>query len=76
MDGRVLPVLLGHTGLPPKVYRIPVPAAEGGVAPTVLVYRRVQAGVTRRLGLPRGWKYVYDPEGEPEPRIRWPWSSR
>ncbi|MBO0655055.1 hypothetical protein J1792_20410 [Streptomyces triculaminicus] len=75
MDGRVLPVLLGHTGLPPKVYRIPVPG-EQGAAPTVLVYRRVQAGVTRRLGLPKGWKFVYDPEGQPEGRIRWPWSSR
>ncbi|MFF4404388.1 hypothetical protein ACFY2W_12455 [Streptomyces sp. NPDC001262] len=60
MDGRVLPVLVGLNGLPPKVYRIPVPAGEDGEAPTVLVYRRVPAATTRRLGLPKGWKYVYE----------------
>ena len=43
MDGRVLPVLLGPTGHPPKTYRIPVPDADGG-PPTVLVYRRVPRG--------------------------------
>lgn len=59
MDGRVLPVLVGLNGLPPKVYRIPVPAGEDGV-PTVLMYRRVPAATTRRLGLPKGWKYVYE----------------
>ncbi|QTT75712.1 hypothetical protein J7W19_22105 [Streptomyces mobaraensis NBRC 13819 = DSM 40847] len=73
LDGRVLPVLLGPTGHPPKVYEVPVPDAAGG-PPTVLVYRRAQAGVTRRLGLPRGWKFVYDPEGRRSERIRWPWS--
>ncbi|MEU4208981.1 hypothetical protein AB0F13_03070 [Streptomyces sp. NPDC026206] len=75
LDGRVLPVLLGTTGLPPKTYKIPVPAVEDGGAPTVHVYRRVPAGTTRRLGLPKGWKYAYDPEGRTGAgRLRWPWS--
>ncbi|MEV5506080.1 hypothetical protein [Streptomyces orinoci] len=73
LDGRVLPVLLGVTGHPPKTYRVPVPDAGGG-PPTVLVYRREVAGTTRRLGLPRGWKYVHDPEGGPARGLRWPWS--
>ncbi|MGW1130896.1 hypothetical protein [Streptomyces griseoluteus] len=74
MDGRVLPVLLGPTGHPPKTYRIPVPDAAGG-PPTVLVYRRTPRGHTRRLGLVRGWKYVHDPEGLGDAdRLRWPWS--
>ena len=60
MDGRVLPVLLGPTGHPPKTYRIPVPDAAGG-PPTVLVYRRVPAAHSKRLGLPQGWKYVFHP---------------
>ncbi|MFJ1971878.1 hypothetical protein ACIO93_24730 [Streptomyces sp. NPDC087903] len=72
MDGRVLPVLLGPTGQPPKIYRIPVPDAAGG-PPTVLVYRREPRGHSRRLGLQRGWKYAYDPEGG-DGRLRWPWS--
>lgn len=74
LDGRVLSVLLGATGHPPKVYRIPVPDAEGG-PPTVYVYRRATAGSTRRLGLPRGWKYEYDPEGGVGEGLRWPWSK-
>ncbi|MEU9923727.1 hypothetical protein AB0H51_20955 [Streptomyces griseoluteus] len=73
MDGRVLPVLLGPTGHPPKTYRIPVPDAAGG-PPTVLVYRRTPRG-HGRLGLVRGWKYVHDPEGLGDAdRLRWPWS--
>ncbi|GGX41360.1 hypothetical protein [Streptomyces fructofermentans] len=74
LDGRVLPVLLGPTGHPPKVYRVPVPDHAGG-PPTVLVYRRVQAATSRRLGLHLGWKYVYDPEGDSRGRRR-PWSRR
>lgn len=74
MDGRVLPVLVGITGNPPKTYRIPVPDAAGG-PPTVLVYRRVPRGHSRRLGLPRGWKYEFDPEGETGRWPRWPWSK-
>ncbi|MEU3145227.1 MULTISPECIES: hypothetical protein [unclassified Streptomyces] len=75
MDGRVLPVLLGITGHPPKTYRIPVPAPDGG-PPTVLVYRRVPRGQSSRLGLTQGWKYLYDPDGAATPdRPRWPWSG-
>ncbi|SER29237.1 hypothetical protein SAMN04487983_101421 [Streptomyces sp. yr375] len=74
MDGRVLPVLLGPTGHPPKTYRIPVPDAAGG-PPTVLVYRRVVRGHSRKLGLPQGWKYEFDPEGKKRGRPRWPWSK-
>ncbi|MFE9770931.1 hypothetical protein ACFYOV_04455 [Streptomyces sp. NPDC005931] len=77
MDGRVLPVLLGITGHPPKTYRIPVPDAAGG-PPTVLVYRRVPRGQSSRTGLTRGWKYLYDPEGAAGRRggrPRWPWSG-
>ncbi|MET8116026.1 MULTISPECIES: hypothetical protein [Streptomyces] len=76
MDGRVLPVLLGITGHPPKTYRIPVPAPGGG-PPTVLVYRRVPRGRSGRIGLSPGWKYLYDPAGATAAdRPRWPWSGR
>lgn len=74
LDGRVLPVLLGPTGHPPKTYRVPVPDAAGG-PPAVLVYRRVQAGPAGRFGLHPGWKYEYDPEGDSGARLRWPWSK-
>ncbi|MEU6217044.1 hypothetical protein ABZ845_05895 [Streptomyces sp. NPDC047022] len=74
LDGRVLPILLGPTGHPPKTYRVPVPDAAGG-PPSVLVYRRVEGGRSKRLGLPRGWKYEYDPEGDDGGRLRWPWSK-
>lgn len=70
MDGRVLPVLLGITGHPPKTYRIPVPDPHGGPA-TVLVYRREPRGQGR---LTRRWKYVHDPApGRGGGRPRWPW---
>lgn len=74
MDGRVLPVLLGPTGHPPKTYRIPVPDAAGG-PPAVLVYRRAPRGHSKRLGLPQGWKYEFDPDAKGEGRLRWPWSK-
>ncbi|WP_369391839.1 hypothetical protein AB5J72_32795 [Streptomyces sp. CG1] len=74
MDGRVLPVVLGPTGHPPKTYRIPVPDPDGGPA-TVLVYRRVPRGHSRRLGLIQGWKYQYDPDDTSGGRLRWPWSK-
>lgn len=77
MDGRVLPVLLGMTGHPPKTYRIPVPDPAGG-KPTVLVYRRVPRGHSRRLGVPQGWKYEYDRTGRGGSgggRPKWPWSK-
>ncbi|MFV0133663.1 hypothetical protein ACLGIH_10565 [Streptomyces sp. HMX87] len=73
MDGRVLPVLVGMTGHPPKTYRIPVPDPAGG-PPTVLVYRRVPRDPRRAVGLAR-WKYRYDPEGAARARLRWPWSK-
>jgi hypothetical protein len=73
MDGRVLPILLGATGHPPKTYRIPVPDAHGG-PPTVLVYRRVPRGHSKRLGIVQGWTYLYAPEGEQRRRPKWPWS--
>ncbi|GGX55996.1 hypothetical protein [Streptomyces minutiscleroticus] len=75
LDGRVLPVLVGLTGHPPKTYRVPVPDAAGG-PPTVLVYRREPRPATGRLGLHRGWKYAYDPEGgRGRSGPRWPWSK-
>ncbi|WP_425589265.1 hypothetical protein [Streptomyces siamensis] len=74
LDGRVLPILLGPTGHPPKTYRVPVPDKDGG-PPTVLVYRRVEAGRSKRLGLHQGWKYEYDPEGKRGRRPVWPWSK-
>lgn len=67
LDGRTLPVLLGPTGRPPKTYEVPVP--QGGGRRTVLVYRLEPAAVGR-LGLPRGWRYVYDPAGLPNGRLR------
>ncbi len=74
MDGRVLPVLVGMTGHPPKTYRIPVPAPEGG-PPTVLVYRRAPRGGGPRIAFAR-WKYVYAPDGVPRRTgPRWPWSK-
>lgn len=74
LDGRVLPVLTGPTGQPPKWYEVPVPDADGG-PPTVFAYRRVPAGYTKRLGLQRGWKYEYVPEGRERRTLKWPWSK-
>lgn len=74
LDGRVLPVLTGVAGRPPKSYEVPVPATEEGGAETVHVYRLEPAAYTRRLGLPRGWRYVHEPEGRPRGGPRWPWS--
>lgn len=79
MDGRSLPVLLGPTGTPPKTYRIPVPDDAGG-PPTVLVYRRVPRAHSKRLGLPKGWKYEYSAggekgEGKRSDALKWPWSK-
>lgn len=74
LDGRVLPVLTGPTGQPPKWYEVPVPDAGGG-PPTVLAYKRAPAGYTKRLGLQRGWKYEYVPEGREKRVLKWPWSK-
>ncbi|MER6014702.1 hypothetical protein [Streptomyces bluensis] len=75
LDGRVLPVLLGITGHPPKTYRVPVPDAAGG-PPTVLVYRRAPRPHGGRFALGHKWQYEFDPEGHEgrEGRLRWPWS--
>jgi hypothetical protein len=51
-----------------------VPDAHGG-RPTVLVYRRVPRGHSKRLGLVQSWKYAYDPEGRQGGRLKWPWSK-
>ncbi|MFC8914657.1 hypothetical protein E2C00_21250 [Streptomyces sp. WAC05374] len=75
LDGRVLPVLTGITGHPPKWYTVPVPAEDGG-PPVVHAYRRVPSGYTRRLGLQRGWKYEYAPAGRERRELNWPWSRR
>lgn len=78
MDGRVLPVLVGMTGHPPKTYRIPVPDPDGG-PPTVLVYRRVPRDARGGLRFAR-WKYAYAPEGTRDAGRKgsgrkWPWSK-
>ncbi|THA33555.1 hypothetical protein E6R18_09735 [Streptomyces sp. A1277] len=74
LDGRVLPVLTGATGHPPKWYEVPVPAADGGPA-TVYAYRRAPAGYSKRLRLQQGWVYEYVPEGRAPHRPKWPWSK-
>ncbi|MCP9206373.1 hypothetical protein [Streptomyces cucumeris] len=74
LDGRVLKVLVGATGQPPKHYEVPVEDQAGG-APTVHVYRRVPAGMSKRLGVIRGWRYEYDPEGRARGGLKWPWSK-
>ncbi|MCE7081832.1 hypothetical protein [Streptomyces sp. ST2-7A] len=73
LDGRVLPVLLGMTGRPPKEYRVPVPGPDGSTAEEH-VYRLEARAHTPRLGLVRGWRYVYDPDPAPRQGPRWPWS--
>lgn len=71
LDGRVLPVLLGITGHPPKTYRVPVPAGPGRPA-TVLVYRRAPRPDAAKFALAGKWRYEYDPEGRPDgPRLPW-----
>ncbi|WP_299528977.1 hypothetical protein [uncultured Streptomyces sp.] len=74
LDGRVLPVLLGPTGHPPKWYTVPVPDDAGGPV-TVHAYRRVPAGHTARLGIQKGWRYEFVPGGRERTRPRWPWSK-
>ncbi|MDT0441532.1 hypothetical protein [Streptomyces johnsoniae] len=69
LDGRVLPVLVGPTGKPPGVYEVPVPGGADG-PDTVHVYRREAAGYSPRLGLPRGWVYVYAPDATPSRSFR------
>lgn len=74
LDGQALDVLTGTTGHPPKWYEVPVPDPAGG-RPTVHAYERRPAGYSKRLGLQRGWTYVYVPEGREPWRPKWPWSK-
>ncbi|MEO3975773.1 hypothetical protein [Streptomyces sp. CAU 1734] len=75
LDGHVLPVLVGPTGHPPKWYEVPVPGDGDGTPPAVHAYRREPAGYTKRLGLQRGWKYVYASAGRERRELKWPWSK-
>lgn len=52
-----------------------MPGVDGGPA-TVHVYRLEAAGYTKRLRVPRGWKYVYDPKGRASSGPHWPWRRR
>lgn len=74
LDGRVLPVLVSAAGRPPKTYEVPVPGGAGRPAVTH-VYRLEPALFSRRLGLPRGWRYVYEPDGRPRGGLTWPWRT-
>lgn len=74
LDGRVLPVSVSAAGRPPKTYEVPVPGDTGRAAVTH-VYRLEPAAVSRRLGLPRGWRYVYEPDGRPGRDLKWPWRT-
>ncbi|CAM5504386.1 hypothetical protein GCM10010329_63480 [Streptomyces spiroverticillatus] len=73
LDGQALDVLTGPTGNPPKWYEVPVPSPDG--PPTVYAYERRPAGYSKRLGLQRGWKYVYVPGGREPWSPKWPWSK-
>lgn len=72
LDGRVLDVLVGVFGNPPKTYSVPVPDEDGG-EPTVYVYQRRPHPDPQRRRVAR-WRYEYDPVGE-VPRVRWPWAG-
>lgn len=75
LDGRTLPVLLGPTGRPPRAYEVPVPDGPGGEDGTTVHTYRLEPAAVNRLGLPRGWKYVYEGEGRPSGGVlsRLPW---
>lgn len=72
LDGRVLPVLVGITGKPPKTYEVPVPDRDG--EPERVYVYRLEPATTTRLGLPRTWQYVHAPDARPSGPLRWPWS--
>jgi hypothetical protein len=74
LDGRVLPVLTGLTGHPPVWFEVPVLDSDNEV-PRVYTYRREPAAYTKRLGLQRGWTYVYADEGRERRTLKWPWSK-
>jgi hypothetical protein len=76
LDGRVLEVLVGMTGQPPRVYRVPVPDPTGG-PPREYVYHREPAPAAGPRGSRRTrWVFVHDPEGKPPQGPTWPWSGR
>lgn len=68
LDGRVLPVLVGMTGHPPKTYTVPVPG-QG-----TLVYRRVLNPAPHARRVSR-WRYEFVPDGRIE-GPKWPWRRR
>lgn len=74
LDGRVLPVFVTATGNPPKVYKVPVPDADGG-PDTVLVYVREAVAGGKRVRLVAQWRYVFVPDGKVERAVRWPWAG-
>ncbi|WP_228079248.1 hypothetical protein [Streptomyces profundus] len=69
LDGETLPVLVGATGKPSKVYEVPVPGDDGTIE-AVHVYHLEPAGYTRRLALPKGWRYVHAPDATPSRAYR------
>ncbi|WNI17960.1 hypothetical protein [Actinacidiphila sp. ITFR-21] len=73
LDGRVLDVLVGMTGQPPRVYTVPVPAPEGGGPERVHAYRREPNPGPRGERRTR-WVFVHDPAGGRPDRLKWPWS--
>jgi hypothetical protein len=73
LDGRVIEVLVGVTGQPPKVYEVPVP--EPGDGKRVYVYHREPAPGPRAARRTR-FVFVYDPEGRRPAGPKWPWSKR
>lgn len=69
LDGRVLEIMTGPTGLPPLDYRVPVPDPEGGPERVYVYHREPGHGRTR-------FTYVFDPDGRPHPkRLKWPWTK-
>jgi hypothetical protein len=75
LDGRVLGVLTGITGQPPRVYEVPVPDDAGG-PPVVHIYHRAPGSGPRSRGRIR-WVFVYAPEGNrPDSGPKWPWTKR
>lgn len=74
LDGRVIEVLVGMTGQPPRVYTVPVPTPEGGPGHTYVYHREPSPGP--RASRRTRWVYVHDPEGKRPEGPKWPWSKR
>jgi hypothetical protein len=74
LDGRVLDVLVGMTGQPPRVYTVPVPAREDEPEREYVYHREPSPGP--REDRRTRWVFVYDPTGEkPDQRLKWPWTK-